>query len=54
LSSDSAALKTLLSSVSLIVLHFCTFVRFVPADHATCRRSKQSMMSGDMARGAAH
>jgi hypothetical protein len=42
LSSNSAALKALLSSASLIVLHFCTFVRFVTADHATCC-SKQSM-----------
>jgi hypothetical protein len=51
LSSNSAALKALLSSASLIVLHFCTFVT---ADHATCCCSKQSMMSGEMARSAAN
>jgi hypothetical protein len=45
---ESAALKALLSSASLIVLHFCTFVRLVTADHATCRRSKHSMVSGEM------
>jgi hypothetical protein len=51
---ESAALKALLSSASLIVLHFCTFVRLVTADHATCRRSKYSMVSGEMARSTAH
>ncbi len=54
LSSNSAALKALLSSTNLIVLHFCTFVRFVTTDHATCCCSKQSMMSGEMARSAAN
>jgi hypothetical protein len=36
------------------VLHFCAFVGLVTADHATCRRSDQSMMSGEMARSTAH
>jgi hypothetical protein len=35
-------------------LHFCAFVGFMTAKRATCRRSDQSMMSGEMARSAAH
>jgi hypothetical protein len=35
-------------------LHFCAFVGFMTAKRATCRRSDQSMMSGKMARSAAH
>jgi hypothetical protein len=35
-------------------LHFCAFVGFMTANRATCRRSDQSMMSGEMARSAAH
>ena len=45
---ESAALKALTSSASLSGLHFCAFVGLVTADHATCRRSEQSMMSGEM------
>jgi hypothetical protein len=50
----SAPLKALISSASLAVLHFCAFVGLVTAEHATCRRSEQSMMSGEMARSTAH
>jgi hypothetical protein len=39
---------------SLAVLHSCPFIRFVAANDATCRRSKDAMMSGEMASGAAH
>jgi hypothetical protein len=35
-------------------LHFCAFVGFMTANRATCRRSDQSMMSGEMARSTAH
>ena len=44
------SLETLPASASLIVLHSCPFVRFMTANHATCRRSKYAMMSGEMAR----
>ena len=37
-----------------MALQFCAFVCLVTADYATRRCSKYSMMSGEMARSAAH
>ena len=38
---ESAALKALISSASLTVLHFRAFVGLVTADHATCRQGRR-------------
>jgi hypothetical protein len=49
-----APLEALPALASLITLHFCTFVRLMTADHATCRGSKHSVMAGEMAGSAAY
>jgi hypothetical protein len=51
---ESGPLEAVPPSPSLAVLNSCPFIRFVAAYDATCRRSKDAVMSGEMTGGAAH
>jgi len=50
----SVPLEALPASRSLIVLHWCPFVRLVTANNATCCCAKDAMVTSKMARSTAH